>query len=51
MQAQPLISIIVPIYKVEKYLEKCVMSILEQTYQNLEIIKLKNIYAGVLIAL
>lgn len=38
MKEQPLISIIVPIYKVEKYLEKCVMSIIDQTYQNLEII-------------
>ena len=34
----PLISVIVPIYKVEKYLNKCVQSILNQTYENLEII-------------
>ena len=33
-----LISIIVPIYKVEQYLEKCIDSILAQTYKNLEII-------------
>lgn len=33
-----LISVIVPIYKVEPYLRKCVDSILNQTYQNLEII-------------
>lgn len=33
-----LISVIVPIYNVEKYLEKCVNSILKQTYTNLEII-------------
>ena len=33
-----LISIIIPVYKVEKYLEKCVNSILHQTYQNIEII-------------
>ena len=33
-----LISIIVPVYKVEKYLERCVKSIQEQTYTNLEII-------------
>lgn len=32
------ISIIVPIYKVEKYLDRCVQSIVKQTYQNLEII-------------
>ena len=35
---QPLISVIVPIYKVEEYLYKCVKSILAQTYTNLEII-------------
>ncbi|MBV5315067.1 MAG: glycosyltransferase [Prolixibacteraceae bacterium] len=33
-----LISVIVPIYKVEPYLKRCVDSILSQTYQNLEII-------------
>lgn len=35
---QLLISIIVPVYNERKYLEKCVCSIMEQTYQNLEII-------------
>lgn len=34
----PLISVIVPVYKVEKYLDKCVQSIVDQTYKNLEII-------------
>lgn len=34
----PLISVIVPIYKVEDYLDECVSSILSQTYSNLEII-------------
>lgn len=33
-----LISVIVPIYAVEKYLEKCIQSIRNQTYTNLEII-------------
>lgn len=33
-----LISVIVPVYNVENYLEKCVDSILNQTYKNLEII-------------
>ena len=36
--AEPLISVIVPVYKVEKYLTKCVDSILNQTYRNLEVI-------------
>ena len=35
---EALISIIIPIYKVEKYLERCIDSVLAQTYQNLEII-------------
>ncbi len=34
----PLISIIVPIYNSEKYLERCISSIIQQTYSNLEII-------------
>ena len=33
-----LISIIVPVYKVEKYLDECVQSLVDQTYKNLEII-------------
>lgn len=35
---QPLISVIVPIYMIERYLGTCVESIIHQTYQNLEII-------------
>jgi len=34
----PLISIIVPIYKVEEYIKNCIDSIISQTYKNLEII-------------
>lgn len=34
----PLVSIIVPIYNVEKFLERCVNSILAQTFQNFELI-------------
>lgn len=32
------VSVIVPAYNVEKYIEKCIMSILGQTYSNLELI-------------
>lgn len=35
---QAKISVIIPIYKVEQYLKKCLNSIVNQTYQNLEII-------------
>lgn len=38
MQSKPLVSVIVPIYKVEKYLRQCVDSIINQTYRKLEII-------------
>ena len=34
----PLISIIVPIYNVENYLERCINSLIAQTYKNIEII-------------
>ncbi len=33
-----LISIIIPVYKVEKYINKCVDSVLSQSYENLEVI-------------
>lgn len=33
-----LISVIVPVYKVEEYLDKCVESIVNQTYENIEIL-------------
>lgn len=36
--ANPLISVIVPCYKVERYLPRCIDSLLRQTYKNLEVI-------------
>lgn len=33
-----LVSIIVPIYKVEKFLEECITSLINQTYKNIEIL-------------
>lgn len=38
MESMHLISVIVPVYKVEEYLDKCISSIVNQTYTNLEII-------------
>lgn len=35
---KPLISCVVPVYNVEKYLERCINSILNQTYTNYEIV-------------
>ena len=34
----PLISVIIPVYNVEKYLRECLESVINQTYKNLEII-------------
>lgn len=35
---EPLISVIVPIYNVEKYIDRCLKSILNQTYRNIEVL-------------
>ena len=38
MNSQPKISVIVPVYNVENFLDRCVESIVGQPYENLEII-------------
>lgn len=38
MKFDKLVSVIIPVYKVEKYLDRCVGSVVNQTYKNLEII-------------
>lgn len=35
---ETLVSVIIPVYKVEAYLEECIVSVVEQTYRTLEII-------------
>ena len=37
-EKNPLISVIIPVYNVEKYLSKCIESVMAQTYTRLEII-------------
>jgi glycosyltransferase involved in cell wall biosynthesis len=36
--SQPLVSVIIPIYKVEEFLPDCLESVIHQTYSDLEII-------------
>ncbi len=38
MVASPFLSIILPIYNVEKYLDRCMKSILKQSFKDYEII-------------
>ena len=35
---EPLVSVIIPIYRVEEYMDKCISSVIQQTYSNLEIV-------------
>ena len=38
MEQTPMVSIVVPVYNVERYLRQCLDSLVNQTYQNVEII-------------
>ena len=38
MNSEPLVSVIIPVYGVEKYINQCLDSVVNQTYKNLEII-------------
>ena len=35
----PLVSVIIPLYNTEKYIEKAIDSVINQTYKNIEIIE------------
>ena len=39
---KPRISVIIPVYNVERYLEQCLDSVVHQTWQNLEIIVIND---------
>lgn len=38
MNESKLVSFIVPVYNTEEYIERCILSILNQTYSNIELI-------------
>ena len=42
MEKKPMISVIIPVFNVEKYLKRCVKSIQEQSYQDIEIILIND---------
>lgn len=39
---KPIVSIIIPVYNADKYLEQCIRSVIDQTYNNLEIILIND---------
>ena len=41
MKSLPLVSIIIPVYNAEQYLEQCIDSMLHQTYPNVDIVDLR----------
>ena len=42
MDNKPLISVIIPMFNVEKYIERCIQSLCKQTYENIEIILIND---------
>ncbi len=42
MKNMPLVSVIIPVYKAEIYLNSCIESVINQTYKNLEIILIND---------
>ena len=46
MKDNPLLSLIIPVYNTEAYVGKCLDSIFEQTYKNIEVIIVNNGSSG-----
>ena len=42
-KSSPLFSVIIPIYNTSQYLNECIDSVINQSYENLEIICLNNL--------
>lgn len=42
MKEEPLLSVIIPVYGVEKYISQCLESVIHQSYKNLEIIVIND---------
>ena len=42
LSSYPLVTVIIPIYNVEDYLDKCLESVVSQTYSNLEIVLIND---------
>ena len=39
----PLVTIVIPVYKVEKFIERCLQSVVNQTYKNIECILVNDV--------
>ena len=42
MTEMPLVSVIIPVYNVEDYIEDCIKSLINQNYKNIEIILIND---------
>ena len=42
MQNKALVTVFIPIYNVEKYINKCLTSLINQTYKNIEILAIDD---------
>ena len=42
MNKNLLVSVIVPVYNIEDYIERCIKSLLRQTYKNIEVLLIND---------